>query len=231
MTAPASRRSLALHALTLTQQWPGGELARLADTLTRIAATDAPVRHLAIRTLADQLGTVGRATVSARLVLAAWASGGGALAAAARQTLAGSHAAPDTAGPPRRHQPIDRLLRPLADLAPLNDTETSALDQVLRKLARYKVHDGPAATFVPIFRPHPPPFVAAKGRNEAVTAELVKVYEALQYPAVAEALAVATDALGADRVQAGAFVRELLGQWLERRPVGDALLHLPQRGI
>ncbi len=117
----------------------------------------------------------------------------------------------------------------MVDATALDETERSALDQVLRKLARYRVHDGREASFVPIFRPHPPPFVAAKGRNEAITAELVQVYEALQNPAVAEALALATDQLAADRVQAGAFVRELLGQWLERRPVGDALLHLPQR--
>jgi hypothetical protein len=91
-------------------------------------------------------------------------------------------------------------------------------------LARYKVHDGREASFVPIFRPRPLPFLAAKGRDEAITGELVEVYDALQHPAVAEALALATDALGTDQVQAGAFMRELLSNWLERRQVGDWLI-------
>jgi hypothetical protein len=228
MSAPAARRSLAVHALTLTQQWPGAELARLAETLTEVCRDDEQARHLAVRTLGDQLGTDGRAAVSARLVLVAWASGAGPLAAAARQKLASTTAPPThDSRSPRRYARVDVILRPLVDPTALSDTETPALDQVLRKLARYKVHDGRDASFVPIFRSHPRPFIAAKGRNEAITDQFVEVYAALQHPAVAEALALATDALSTDQVQAGAFVRELLSQWLERRQVGDSLLLLP----
>jgi len=227
MTAPAARRSLAIHALTLTQQWPGAELARLADTIARIGKVDEQARHLATRTLADQLGTDSRAAVSARLVLGTWASGAGPLAAAARQTLAAaSQGAPQIPGPPRQYERVDVLLGPLIDATALGEAEASALDQVLRKLARYKVHDGYEATFTPIFRSHPIPFVAARGRTEAISDELVEVYDALQHPVVADALALATDALSTDHVQAGAFVRELLSQWLERRQVGGSLRHL-----
>jgi hypothetical protein len=228
MTARTSRRSLAVHALTLTQQWPGGELARLAETLSRVCHDDEQARHLVVRTLGDQLGTEGRAAVSARLVLVAWASGTGPLSAAARQKLASTSAPiPDPQSPQRRYERVDVILRPLIDSTALSETEATALEQMLRKLARYKVHDGREASFVPIFRPHPLPFVAARGRNEAITDDLDAVYDALQHPAVAEALALATDALSTNQVQAGAFVRELLSHWLERRQVGDSLIQPP----
>jgi hypothetical protein len=217
--SPRLQRMLALHALTLLDLPPDQDLKRRALVLFRYAGHDGIIRAAAEKAIDQALRAGPARAKSARIIGSAWRSQKGMLSDVAHRILI----RPVPKYPAvlaltgRSKVNIADLVRPSADNATLNDVERKKIGVLLAEFQKVPISsEGIDIVDTSTLA------TRRAGEKDVIESEIIE--ECLAYPSIVEVIATATNDAATKTWVGASELRNLLRSWLQRRPVGEAIL-------